>query len=46
MTAVMRLLVKVAERSGVADEDTKEVRDFAHETDPLDAPKDAFTIFV
>jgi len=34
MTAVMRLLIKVAERLGVEDEDTKEVRDFAHETDP------------
>lgn len=34
ITAVMRLLVKVAERSGLSEQDTEEVRQFAHETDP------------
>lgn len=34
MTALMRLVVKMAEKSGMDDLDTHEVRAFAHETDP------------
>ena len=34
ITALMRLVVEVAERAGVPEEKTAEVRTFAHETDP------------
>lgn len=34
ITALMRLVVKVAEKSGIGEEETAEVRSFAHETDP------------
>ena len=34
VTALMRLVVHMAEKVGVNDEATKEVRAFAHETDP------------
>lgn len=34
ITAMMRLLVKLAETSGISEENTKEVRNFAHDTDP------------
>ncbi len=34
MTALMRLKVQMAEKMGINDDATKEVRAFAHETDP------------
>jgi len=34
ITALMRLTVELARKAGVDDEATREVRDFAHETDP------------
>lgn len=34
MTALMRLTVQMAEKMGINDDATKEVRAFAHETDP------------
>lgn len=34
ITALMRLVVKMAERSGLSEQETQEARSFAHETDP------------
>lgn len=34
ITALMRLVVEMAEKSGISDEKTQEVRAFAHKTDP------------
>nr|WP_082606931.1 MULTISPECIES: DUF1003 domain-containing protein [unclassified Acidovorax] len=34
ITALMRLVVHMAEKNGIPDEKTEEVRAFAHETDP------------
>jgi len=34
LTALMRLVVQLAERAGMSEKDTAEVRSFAHDTDP------------